>query len=257
MSDIFREVDEDIRRDQAEQLWKRYQTPIIVGAVLIVAATAAWSFYESKRVEAAVAANLRYDAAAALSTAGKSAEAAAAFEALAKDGPKGYATVARLRAAEELSKTDKDKALAAFDAVIADKSVDKLTQEVAKLRAAIVVLETGDREKMADRMGELVTADGPFRYTAQELLGIDALNDADFDEAERVFKLLLDDLNAPHAMRQRASAYQALLNAVRGPKASPAAPSPAATAPVAPAPEAAPAPAETAPAQTAPAQDAK
>jgi hypothetical protein len=246
MSDIFREVDEDIRRDRAEQLWKRYQTPVIVGAVLIVAATAAWSFYESKRVEAAVAANLRYDAAAALATEGKNAEAVAAFEALAKDGPKGYATVARLRAAEELSKTDKDKAIAAFDAVIADKSVDKLTQEVAKLRAAILMLEKGDREKMADRMGELVTADGPFRYTAQELLGIDALNDADFDEAERVFKLLLDDLNAPHAMRQRASAYQALLYAVRGPKASPVAP-----APVAPVPEAAPAPAETAPAQDA------
>jgi hypothetical protein len=43
-------------------------------------------------------------------------------------------------------------------------------------------------------------------------------------------------------MRQRASAYQALLNAARGPKKAPAAP-----APVAPAPEAAPAPAETAP----------
>jgi hypothetical protein len=249
MSDIFREVDEDIRRDQAAQLWKRYQTPIIVGAILIVAATAAWSFYENKRIEAAVAANLRYDAAAALATEGRSAEAAAAFEALAKDGPKGYATVARLRAAEALSKTDKDKAMAAFDAVIADKSVDKLTQEVAKLRAAILALESGNREKMADRMGELVTADGPFRYTAQELLGIDALNDADFDEAERVFKLLLDDLNAPHAMRQRASAYQALLNAARGPK-TPAAPPPATPAPATPAPEAA-------PAEAAPARDAK
>jgi hypothetical protein len=242
MSDIFREVDEDIRRDQTAQLWKRYQTPIIAGALLIVVATGAWSFYEHKRVETAVAANLRYDAAAELSAQGKGAEAVAAFEAIAKDGPKGYATLARLRAAEELAKSDKDKAIAAYDAVIADKGVDKLTQEVAKLRAAILLLEKGDREKMADRMGELVTADGPFRYTAQELLGIDALNDADFDEAERVFKLLLDDLNAPHAMRQRASAYQALLNAARGPKKAPAAP-----APVAPAPEAAPAPAETAP----------
>ncbi|ATQ67589.1 MULTISPECIES: tetratricopeptide repeat protein [Methylosinus] len=231
MSDIFREVDEDVRRDQAANLWKRYRTPVIVAAALIVAGTAAWSFYENKRLEAAFAANQRYGAAAELAAAGKSAEAAAAFEAVAKETPKGYATLARLRAAEELAKSDKEKALAAFDAVAQDKSVDRLTQEVAKLRAGLVALEQGDRSKMVDRLGELVTSDGPFRYTAQELIGLDALNDGDFDEAQRVFKLLLDNLDAPHAMRQRASAYQALLNAARGGKPTPSAPAPAAPAP--------------------------
>ena len=39
MSDIFREVDEEVQRDQVENLWKRYQTPVIVLAILIVAAT--------------------------------------------------------------------------------------------------------------------------------------------------------------------------------------------------------------------------
>lgn len=226
MSDIFREVDEDVRRDRAAHLWKRYQTPVIAGAVLIVIATGAWSFYEQKRVEAAVAANQRFVAAAELSAQGKGAEAVAAFDALAKDAPKGYATLARLRSAEDLAKTDKEKAVAAFDAIAQDKGVDRLTQEVAKLRAALLVLEAGDREKMADRFGELITTDGPFRYTAQELLGLDALSEADFDEAQRVFKLLVDDLNAPHAMRQRAGAYQALLNAARGAKPA-AAPAPA------------------------------
>jgi hypothetical protein len=232
MSDIFREVDEDVRRDQAERLWKRYQTPVIAGAVLIVVATGAWSFYEHKRVEVAVAANQRFVAAAELSAQGKGAEAIAAFDAIAKDAPKGYATLARLRSAEDLAKTDKDKAIAAFDAVAQDKSVDRLTQEVAKLRAALLMLEKGEREKMADRFGELVTTDGPFRYTAQELLGLDALSESDYDEAQRVFKLLVDDLNAPHSMRQRAGAYQALLNAARGSKPA-AAPAPAAEAPAA------------------------
>jgi hypothetical protein len=235
MSDIFREVDEDVRREKAANLWNRYQTPVIVGAVLVIVATAGWTYYETKRLETAVAANLRFDAAAELASAGKSGEAIAAFDAVAKDAPKGYATLAKLRAAEELAKSDKDKAIAAFDAVAQDKSVDKLTQEAAKLRAAIVALEQGDRPKMADRFGELVTADGPFRYTAQELLGLDALNDGDFDEAQRAFKVLLDDLNAPHALRQRAAAYQALLTAARGAK-----PIPASTP--TPAPEPAPAP---------------
>ncbi|MBU3890058.1 tetratricopeptide repeat protein [Methylosinus sporium] len=239
MSDIFHEVDEDIRRDKAANLWKRYQTPVIVGAFLVVVATGAYSFYESNRIKAAEGANVRFSAAAALATQGKGAEAVAAFEALAKDSPRGYATLARLRAAQELAHSDKAKAVAAFDAISEDKGVDKLTQQVAKLRAGLILLEQGERQKMADRLGELVTANGPFRFTAQELLGLDALQDSDFNEAERVFKLILNDQEAPHAMRQRAGAYKALLEAARGaappPAAAPAAGQDAAPAPAAPA----------------------
>ena len=238
MSDIFHEVDEDVRRDKAANLWKRYQTPVFVGAFLVVVATGVYSFYESNRIKSAETANVRFSAAAALAAQGKSAEAVAAFEALAKDSPKGYATLARLRVAEELALTDKAKAVEAFDAIADDKSVDKLTQQVAKLRSGLLLLEQGDSQKMADRLGELVTANGPFRYTAQEILGLDALQESDFDEAERVFKLILNDQDAPHSMRQRAGAYKALLDAARGsappPAAAPAAaqePAPAAPAP--------------------------
>ncbi|WP_018264945.1 tetratricopeptide repeat protein [Methylosinus sp. LW4] len=230
MSDIFHEVDEDVRRDKAANLWKRYQTPVFVGAFLVVVATGVYSFYESNRLKTAEAANLRFDAAAALATDGKDAEAVAAFEALAKDSPRGYATLARMRAAEGLAKTDKAKAVAAFAAIAEDKGVDKLTQQVAKLRAGVLLLEQGDRQKMADLLGELVTANGPFRYTAQELIGLDALQDSDFDEAERAFKVILNDQEAPHAMRQRAGAYKALLDAARGSAPPPAAKEPAAPA---------------------------
>ena len=230
MSDIFHEVDEDVRRDKAANLWKRYQTPVIVGAFLVVVATGAYSFYESNRVKAAEGANVRFGAAAALATQGKSAEALAAFEALAKDAPRGYATLARMHAAQELAQNDKIKAVAAFDAISEDKGVDKLTQQVAKLRAGLLLLEQGERQKMADRLGELVTSNGPLRFTAQELLALDALQDGDFNEADRVFKLILADQEAPHAMRQRASAYKALLDASRG-SAPPAAAPPAAPAP--------------------------
>ena len=35
MSDIFHEVDEDVRRSKTEDLWRRYQTPVYVVAFLI------------------------------------------------------------------------------------------------------------------------------------------------------------------------------------------------------------------------------
>jgi hypothetical protein len=218
MSDIFHEVDEEVQREKVETLWARYQTPVFVLAGLIVAATAAWSYYTSEKTKAAEAANARFMAAVTLADTGKSAEAITAFDAIAKDGPKGYAGLARLRAAEELSKTDKAKASDMLDALAEDKTVDRLTQEVAQLRSAVYAMAAGDREKTMLRLAPLITANGIFRFSAQEWTGLDALFDNDYDEAERVFNLLLNDRDAPQGMRARAQAYQGLLHAARGVK---------------------------------------
>ncbi|QGM98631.1 tetratricopeptide repeat protein [Methylocystis parvus] len=221
MSDIFNEVDEDVRRDKAEAFWRRYQTPIFVVAFLIVAATGAWSYYQEKRLKAAEAANDRYVAAEKLAEDGKKAEAAAAFDSLAKDGPKGYAALARIRAAEV--NPDREKAMAELTAIGEDANVDKLTQHIAMLRAALIMLESDDRQKLERALGPLMISDGPFRFSAQEWNGLDALFNDDFDEAERVFEQVLNNGDAPQSMRQRASAYKGLLHAKRGPKPAPAA----------------------------------
>lgn len=222
MSDIFREVDEELERDKLASFWRRYQTPIFVVAVLIVAATGAWSYYDGERRKAAETANARFETAAALAREGKPTEAMAAFTALANDAPKGYKGLALLRAAQERAKSkdpaDRTKAIAELEALAEDKSLDKLTQEVAQLRAALYELEGGDREKIEKRLGPLITPTGPFRYSAQEWIGLDALDNGDYQEAERVFDLLLNDADAPQSMRQRASAYRGLLHAARGPK---------------------------------------
>lgn len=218
MSDIFKEVDEDLARDKAEKLWTRYQTPVFVAAFLIVAATGAYTYYENERQKTAEAANARYEAALTLARDGKHEEAATAFEAMSKTAPSGYAALARLRAALERVGADKAKAIADLETLAEDKSVDKVTQQVAQLRAALLVMDEGDREKMMRSLGPLMVSTGPFRYSAQEWTGLDALENGDYDEAERVFDVLANDTEAPQSMRQRASAYRGLLHAARGPK---------------------------------------
>ncbi len=226
MSDIFQEVDEDVRRDKAADLWKRYQTPVFVIAFLIVLATGAWSYYQNKHRQAAESANARFEAAVALAGAGKSAEAAAAFDAIAKDAPPGYAALARVRAAE--ARPDRAQALTELNAIAEDAGVDKITQQVALLRAALLILERGDREKLERALGPMMTSDGVFRFSAQEWNGLDALANDDYDEAERVFDQVLANNDAPQSMRQRAAAYRGLLHARRGPKKTSAAPAGAA-----------------------------
>jgi hypothetical protein len=46
VSELFDEVDEEVRRDQLKKLWDRYSLLIIAGMVLIVAAVGGWRGYQ-------------------------------------------------------------------------------------------------------------------------------------------------------------------------------------------------------------------
>jgi len=45
VSDIFHEVDEEVRREQLKKLWDRYGNYVVAAAFLLVAAVAAWRGY--------------------------------------------------------------------------------------------------------------------------------------------------------------------------------------------------------------------
>src|ERR1700689_4297580 len=120
MSDIFREVDEDVRRDKAAEFWKKNQNYILGAAAVIVLATAGWRYYDYQRLQAAQAAGAQFEQALELDHTGKDAEAAAALAKIAAQAPGGYRIVARLASASLLAKTAPAKAIAAYDALAED-----------------------------------------------------------------------------------------------------------------------------------------
>ena len=79
MSDIFREVDEDVRRERLQQLWERHSNLIIALALLVVLGVGGWRGYEYWESQKAAEAGTAFEAAVALSEADKHAEAQAAF----------------------------------------------------------------------------------------------------------------------------------------------------------------------------------
>src|SRR5436305_6905149 len=211
MSDIFREVDEEVRRDQAAQIWARYQNLFIGLAVLVIAATAGWRFYDHYRTKQAEEAGARYEAALALARDGKSAEAEASLEQIAKTGPKGYALLARLREAAEYGGSDPARAVKAFDAIAADGTIDPLFQNLARLRAALLRLDEADEKEIETRLGTMTAGDNPFRFSAREALALAALKHDDFETAGRQLDTIVVDPQAPGSMRQRAEALLALV----------------------------------------------
>src|SRR2546426_479361 len=95
VSDIFHEVDEEVRREQLKKLWDRWGNYIVVLAFLVVlgiAGSRGWEWWEAKKSQEAGAA---FEAALLLAQAGKHDEAGAAFAKVAADSPAGYRILAR------------------------------------------------------------------------------------------------------------------------------------------------------------------
>lgn len=215
MADIFREIDEELRRDKAAKFWARYQTPIIALAILIVIAAGAWRAYDYYRARQAQEAGAKYETALQLARDGKSAEAEAALGEVAKTGPNGYALLARFRAAAETGKRDPDGAVKIYDAIAADSAADATLRDVAKLRAAIVRLDKAEPAEIQRRLEPLAQGGQAFRNSARELLALAAFKRNDLEAAGKWLDMIVVDAQAPAEIRQRA---EALLGLVAGAK---------------------------------------
>jgi hypothetical protein len=211
MADIFREIDEELARDRAEKLWKRYQTPVIILAILIVIAAGAWRAYDHYRTKEAEEAGARFQAALQLSRDGKTKEAEAALAEISKSGPQGYALLAKFRAASDMASDDADGAVKIFDALAADTSVDAGLRDLARMRAAIIRLDMADAGELQRRLEPLAQAGQTYRNSARELLGVAALKRNDLEAAGKWFDMIVTDATAPAEIRQRAEALLGLV----------------------------------------------
>ena len=217
MSDIFREVDEDLRREQFKRLWDRYGTYVLGLAVLIVLATAGYRGWEYWKDRQAAASGDRFVAALKLSADGKHAEAAAALAAIAKDGSGGYPVLAAFRAAgEKLAAGDDKGAVADYDAIAQGASAPAPIRDLAKLRAALILVETASLADLQTRIGELADTGNPWRHSAREILGLAAWRTSDFTTARKYFQEIADDQESPQDLRSRAQFMLALITARLG-----------------------------------------
>jgi hypothetical protein len=211
VSELFDEVNEDVRREQLKKLWERYSIFIVAGALLIIAAVGGWRGYEYLQAKKAAEAGAAFDKAVDLSEQNKHAEAEAAFNTLAATAPYGYRMLSRLRAAGEVATSDPQAAAKLYDEIAADRSIGVLEQELAKVRAASLLLETSTYPNMVTRLESVAAPGAAFRHTARELLALSAWRANDPTAAHKWLDMIANDTETPPGLRSRAEALQALL----------------------------------------------
>jgi hypothetical protein len=212
LSDIFREIDEELRRDNLEQLWKRYSSYILALAIVIVIATAGvvgWRAYQQKQREAQ---GVQYAAAVDLVRQDKEADAAAAFAELAQKADHGRAVLARLEeAASKINSSDVPGAIAVYDQVAGDSSVDPGFRDAATILSARYTLDKGDPQTIIAKLQPLTVASSPWHGMALELTALAELKAGDKTKAHGDFDTLSKDATVAQGVRQRAAEIAATL----------------------------------------------
>ena len=217
MSDIFREIDEEVRRDRLFRLWHRYWK---IGAgvlVVILGGVVAYVILEQGAEARRQAEGAQFLAAIDDLEMGLATDSATAFAGLAAEGSEGYAALAGLRQAQALfAAGDRAGAVAVYEALSAESRVDPIYRELAALLAAQLRLDIAPRAEIEQRLAALAQEGRPWRYLARELMALAALKAGDRGAAREGYAALAEEVGVSPGLRSRATEMLTLLGPREG-----------------------------------------
>jgi hypothetical protein len=202
MTDIFKEVEEDLRHEHYEKLAKKYGPYALAGAVALVAGTGgyvAWNNWQQSQNQAQTTLLAK---ALATSPSGDSKPTQALAEA-ARQLDSGKATLAHLvEAALHQREGKKDVAAEIYQTLAVGG--EPLFRDLGVLLAVSSRLDSGDPVELEQRLAPLRAAGNPWRPSATELTALLALRRGDKAQAVAYFQQLAADADAPPALKTRA-----------------------------------------------------
>ncbi len=217
MSDVFNEVDEDVRHDQWQKLFKAYGGYVIgavVAFVAVFAGSIVWTDYQTGQRQAE---SQRYVVASRTLSEGDAVLAAQQFGALADQAGNGYGALARLREADALADTgDVTSAVAVLDRLSDDGDADTAFRELARLFAVYQLMDSAPRDELDRRLAPLLAEDSPWRASARELSGLIAYRAGETAAARALFTAIVEDSTTPAMARGRAAGMLAIMGGSAG-----------------------------------------
>ncbi len=213
LSDIFREVDEDLRTERAQKLWARYGKLAVGAAVALVLGVAGYTFWQQQIAERRMTAGTRYAEAETELARGNADQAAAGWGLLAQEAKgDGYALLARLRlAALAAEKGDTAAAVSQYKAISGDSSLPAEYRDLASLLGTQAESVGLTPDALEAALKPLLADTHALRHQAREILAAAFLKAGKIESARTLLMAISDDPAAPTGLRARATELLAAL----------------------------------------------
>jgi hypothetical protein len=202
---FLREVDEELRRDQLGNFWRRYGRLLLALILVGLAAFGGYLWWKADREKAAGLAGEQLTSAFEDLSDARPKDAEAKLAALAGGKNIAYSALARLtQAARKLESGDEKGAVAAFMAVASDTAVAQPLRDAALIRATAGAFDTLPPQTVIDRLKPLAQPGGAWFGSAGELTAVAYLKLNQPQKAAAIFAEIAKDKQVPESLRARA-----------------------------------------------------
>ncbi|HXH00539.1 MAG TPA: tetratricopeptide repeat protein [Sphingomicrobium sp.] len=200
-----REVDENLRRDQARDAAKRYGGLIAGALLLFLAAVGGYLYWQNQQVKQAELATEQLSAVLDDLGTGKASTAAPRFDTLRRSDSEGVsATAGFSRAALALQDGDRKLASKIFGEIAADEDLAKPYRDLALLRGTALDFDAIGPDAVIARLQPLAVPGQPFFGSAGELVGMALAAKGQRAPAAQLFAKIAADPAVPDTLRSRA-----------------------------------------------------
>lgn len=202
---FLREVDDELRRDQAMHLWRRWGR-IGIGVVIVaLIALAAWLFWRNQQHDARGVEGEQMAQTLQKLEAGDVAGAKPMLDTLSKSDTKGYRAAAQMAlAAASLGKGDTADAVKRYAAIAADTSLDQPYRDLATIRQTAAEYDTLQPKQVIDRLRPLALPGNPYFGSAGEMTAIAYMRLNQPKVAGTMLAAMAGDPGVPDSVRSRA-----------------------------------------------------
>ena len=201
---FLREVDEELRRDQALTIWRRFGRWIIAGVLGALAALAGFLWWSNDRDVKAGVEGEQLSALIDDLSAGKTDGLDAHITTLSGSKHDGVSVAARMTQADLLLiKNDAKGAAAAFGKIANDTGLAQPYRDVALVRQTAAEYDTLAPDTVVARLKPLAIPGNPWFGTAGEMVGLAYVRQNNMTLARAMFSAMLKDRGVPETIRSR------------------------------------------------------
>ena len=213
MSDVFQEVDEELREEKYKSIWRKFRYYVIGGLILFILGIAANAFWKDYNLKEINDRSEKFFTAIEMAQEDK-VNAITLLEKFANQEERNSeynALIARFtEAAIRRSEKDFNGALVIYQS-LEDNNISNFYEDYAKLSSVEMLIALNNKKDAKLILDDLINNTSDLKYIAMEYLGYLEIDEWNFSKARTIFTNIADEASSSANMKNRSREILSIL----------------------------------------------